>query len=207
MTHEFDKPYWEAHWAVGREAEVIVSLANPYLQCETHSLPPGTVLDAGCGTGAEAIHLARRGWDVTGVDISARALEHAARRAAEAGVTDTTRWVEADATAWTPGVEFDLVMTHYAHPASSQLDFYERIASWVKPRGSLLIVGHLKGLHSHSSGQPPQKASAQVAAISARLKTEQWQVITATEETRRARNPAGEEAVLHDVVLRARRSS
>jgi SAM-dependent methyltransferase len=51
---------------------------------------PGTVLDAGCGTGRVAIELARRGRDVVGVDVDAAMLE-AARRKAPA-----LNWVQGD---------------------------------------------------------------------------------------------------------------
>jgi len=40
-------------------------------------IPPGTALELGCGTGADAICLARRGFEVTAVDSSATALERA----------------------------------------------------------------------------------------------------------------------------------
>ncbi|MFC0624445.1 class I SAM-dependent methyltransferase [Kribbella deserti] len=55
----------------------------------------------------------------------------------------TVEWVEADLSVWEPGRQFDLVTTHYAHPAMPQLEFYDRIAEWVAPGGTLLIVGHL----------------------------------------------------------------
>jgi SAM-dependent methyltransferase len=44
-----------------------------------------TVLDLGCGTGNHAIRLAKRGYEVTGVDASADMLRSAERKAAEAG--------------------------------------------------------------------------------------------------------------------------
>ena len=38
---------------------------------EELSLPPGSrILDVGCGTGRHAVELARRGYQITGVDIS-----------------------------------------------------------------------------------------------------------------------------------------
>ena len=42
---------------------------------------PGSVLDAGCGTGRVAIELDRRGIDVVGVDVDARMLEEARGKA------------------------------------------------------------------------------------------------------------------------------
>src|SRR5215471_3060496 len=59
-------------------------------------LPPGRALDLGCGTGTDSVYLARRGWDVTGVDMVPRALAAARRRAAAAGVSP--RYVRGDVT-------------------------------------------------------------------------------------------------------------
>jgi 2-polyprenyl-3-methyl-5-hydroxy-6-metoxy-1,4-benzoquinol methylase len=56
-------------------------------------LTPGSVLDAGCGTGRVAIELARRGVEVVGVDVDASMLEVARQRAphlewVQAGLAD-----------------------------------------------------------------------------------------------------------------------
>jgi SAM-dependent methyltransferase len=48
--------------------------------------PYGRALDLGCGTGIWTVELARRGWQVTGVDIIAKALRAARRRIEQAGV-------------------------------------------------------------------------------------------------------------------------
>ncbi len=58
------------------------------------ALTPGRALDIGCGTGGPTVYLATRGWEVTGVDVVARALRRARARAAGAGVTP--RFVHAD---------------------------------------------------------------------------------------------------------------
>ena len=73
---------------------------------------PGSVLDAGCGTGRVAIELDRRGIDVVGVDVDARMLEEARSKAPR------VPWMMgdlADVEAAGPGAamagrEFDLVV-------------------------------------------------------------------------------------------------
>ncbi|HEY0640292.1 MAG TPA: class I SAM-dependent methyltransferase [Pseudonocardiaceae bacterium] len=215
MTHGFDQEYWERRWRQGggeRHASMGGNPPNPYLAREIGELTPGTALDAGCGAGAEAIWLASRGWRVTAADISAEALARAAERATASGVSGRLRWVEADLGVWDPGTRFDLVMTHYAHPAMPQLEFYDRVAGWVARGGTLLIVGHLHAGsgaghgHGHGSGHhPPAEASVTAAAVTARLDEAAWEVVTAEECRRTPVGREGGEALLHDVVVRATR--
>ena len=47
--------------------------------------PPGKALDLGCGTGTNAITLARHGWRVTGVDFISKAILAARAKAARSG--------------------------------------------------------------------------------------------------------------------------
>jgi SAM-dependent methyltransferase len=56
--------------------------------------PPGRALDIGCGSGRDAVYLARRGWRVTAVDFVDEALAKAQERGAEAGVD--VQWVKGD---------------------------------------------------------------------------------------------------------------
>lgn len=50
-------------------------------------IPPGRALDLGCGNGRNAIFLASQGFSVDAVDFSQTALDWAAQRVAEAGVS------------------------------------------------------------------------------------------------------------------------
>lgn len=50
------------------------------------AIQPCRVLEIGCGTGASAVWLARQGFDVTALDLSALAIDRARQRANEAGV-------------------------------------------------------------------------------------------------------------------------
>jgi SAM-dependent methyltransferase len=208
MTQAFDKQYWESHWqqahAHAPGSEIV---ANPYLAREISTLTPGAALDAGCGEGAEAVWLAAEGWQVIAVDISTEALARADERATSACVApERVQWVEADLSVWDPGTHFDLVTTHYAHPAMPQLAFYARIAYWVAPRGTLLIVGHRHGHEQHGhEHNPPDEVSVTAASVVALLDTAQWDIVTADEPTRTATTRAGQTVELNDVVVRATR--
>lgn len=215
MTHAFDRQYWDEIWQGDRAGSMGAGAPNPHLVREIADLPPGTALDAGCGAGAEAIWLAERGWRVTGADIAAAALERAAERACARGLAGQVEWVRADLSVWDPGTRFDLVTTHYAHPAMPQLEFYDRTASWVAPGGTLLIVGHLHHqadgdgqaqAHGHGHGDgPPAAASATAATITQRLDRTAWDVVTARESHRTPDGHDGPGVTLHDVVVRATR--
>ncbi|MGC5662780.1 class I SAM-dependent methyltransferase [Micromonospora sp. WMMD723] len=237
MTHRFDQDYWQRHWqptAGHGPGSMAGNPPNPYLAREAAGLAPGTALDAGCGAGAEAIWLATRGWQVTAVDIAAEALTRAADRASAAGPTGTPiRWVEADLTGWEPGVRFDLVTTHYAHPAMPHLAFYRRIGGWVAAGGTLLIVGHGHTPHPGGHGQAPHsgghgqaphsgghgqaphsgghghhhpaEATVTLTDIIAGLDVAEWEIRTAEEHHRGIPGPGGRTATLHDVVVRATR--
>lgn len=82
----YDRRYWEGRYAGHGEAHRESGAAgagdpNPQLSTETADLVPGTALDAGCGTGTDALWPAGRGWHVTAVDIAENALETARARA------------------------------------------------------------------------------------------------------------------------------
>lgn len=199
-THDFDKDYWERHWAQRQGAKE--SAPHPHLARETAGLEPGTALDAGCGTGTEALWLAARGWRVTGADIATGALHLAAERAANLPGPPDVQWIEADLTTWEPGRRFDLVTSAYAHPALPHLDFYRRLATWVAPGGTLLIVGHLHTATARGE-HPPAEAAVTIADVTASLAP--LRIETAEEHTRTINGPGGHGHVLRDAVVRATR--
>ncbi|MGH2896337.1 MAG: class I SAM-dependent methyltransferase [Solirubrobacteraceae bacterium] len=55
---------------------------------------PGRALDIGCGSGRDAVYLAKHGWRVTAVDAVDKALAAAQQRAAAEGVE--VQWVRGD---------------------------------------------------------------------------------------------------------------
>jgi SAM-dependent methyltransferase len=67
-----------------------------WFEREEQGRPFGKALDLGCGSGIWSVELARRGWEVTGVDAVPRALRRARERARRTGVE--LRLVEGDVT-------------------------------------------------------------------------------------------------------------
>jgi ubiquinone/menaquinone biosynthesis C-methylase UbiE len=61
-----------------------------------YGIGKGRVLDLCCGNGRISIHLARKGFDVVGVDFSRAFIEDARRRAQEYNVSDKCYFIEGD---------------------------------------------------------------------------------------------------------------
>ena len=82
MVEFFDNAYRDGGtptWDVGRPQGALVRLARS-------GRVVGSVLDAGCGTGENALHLAAQGHPVLGVDFAAAAIERATAKAADRGL-------------------------------------------------------------------------------------------------------------------------
>jgi SAM-dependent methyltransferase len=102
----------------------------------TRLLPRGSVLDAGCGIGRVAVELARRGYDVVGVDNDRSMLDVARRHALP--------WVDADLASLDLGRTFDVVIGAgnvmvYLAPGTEAV-VVERLAAHLAPDG-LLVNG------------------------------------------------------------------
>jgi SAM-dependent methyltransferase len=128
-------------------------------------LEPGArVLDLACGHGRHSVELARRGFAVTGVDLSAPSLDLAAARAAEAGVA--VRFERSDMRRISYEAGFDAVINMftafgYFEEAENRL-VMERVAAALVPGGAFLMeVGNpvavfsrfeARGWHALSDG-------------------------------------------------------
>lgn len=205
-VEELGAAYWEDRYRSGVGAGT--RDPGPSLVTETAGLSPGRALDAGCGAGGDALWLAAQGWRVTAVDVSSTALDQG-RRAAEAtgrAFADRIEWVHGDLTEWEPGHAFDLVSSHYVHVPGPQESLFRRLAEWVAPGGTLLVVGHAAE-HDHGSGHSrPVGAAVRADQVLSGLAEEQWEVVVAAPRAHTMRRPGGGGPVtLDDVVVRARR--
>jgi SAM-dependent methyltransferase len=132
---------WDARYGE-RDAAMWSGRPNGRLVAEVADLTPGRALDVGCGEGADAIWLARRGWAVTAIDVSEVAIGRARRAAELAGVE--ADWVCGDALR-TPFAarSFDLVSMQYpALPKAAGEAAVRSLLDAVRHDGSLLAVYH-----------------------------------------------------------------
>jgi SAM-dependent methyltransferase len=115
---------------------------NRFLVAEVSDLPPGRALDLASGEGQNAIWLAGRGWNVTGLDYSEVAIAKARARAERDSVG--VDFVCADLVSYEPQPEsFDLVLLLYLHiPIEERRSVLARAAGAVAPGGTLLLIGH-----------------------------------------------------------------
>jgi SAM-dependent methyltransferase len=109
-------------------------------------LPPGHALDVGCGTGTSTVYLADHGWQATGVDWVAAALDVARQRAAACDPgTGAARFVHADVTALEflpdhPPLDLWLdVGCLHGLPAGGQAIYAGHAARLLRPGARLLI--------------------------------------------------------------------
>jgi cyclopropane fatty-acyl-phospholipid synthase-like methyltransferase len=69
----------QAPWDIGRPQPVLVRLAD-------QGLVAGSVIDVGCGTGENALHVAARGHDVLGIDLAPTGISRAREKALRRGI-------------------------------------------------------------------------------------------------------------------------
>jgi SAM-dependent methyltransferase len=225
MSHEdieFTQEFWDDRY---RSAGQLWSgQPNVQLAAQAADLPPGEALEAGCGEGADAIWLARRGWTVTAVDVSAVALERAAAAARAAdgaspgtgggaspgaaggGVARRITWRREDLLTWVPEPErYDLVTAQFMHfPKDELAAFHERLAAAVRPGGTLLLIAHHPDdIHAARNGHPALFWHAEDVAAS--LDPGRWEVRVAEGAGRPAIDHDGQPVTVRDAVLRAAR--
>lgn len=134
---------------------------NRYVVEHTSALPMGRALDLACGEGRNALWLATRGWQVTGLDYSAVALDKAQQVASRSprAVMGRLDWRHADVTTTQLDGPYDLALMVYLHlPADQRRQLIPRVCASLAPGGHLLVVAHDLVNFTEGYGGPPEPA-------------------------------------------------
>src|SRR3954454_15677081 len=143
----WDQRYSAAEFAYGTEP-------NDFLAARVEAIPPGPVLELGCGEGRNAVFLAGRGYAVTAVDQSAAGLRKAARLAAERGVSLTTVQADLGASAIRPGHWAGIVSIFCPLPRAVRRPLYAAVVRGLRPGGVLLLEAYTPAQIGRGTGGP-----------------------------------------------------
>lgn len=105
---------------------------------------PAAILDVATGTGTVALLLAEDGYQVTGVDISARMIEMAKRKAASSNVSARVEFLCQDATQMHYDRQFDAAISlfdsfNYILSAKGLQDAFAGVYAALKPGGAFIF--------------------------------------------------------------------
>ncbi|HEX4071837.1 MAG TPA: class I SAM-dependent methyltransferase [Planctomycetaceae bacterium] len=123
----------QAPWDIGRPQKVFIDAANQI---------KGALLDAGCGTGENALFFSGRGCDVTGIDFLDVPIGHAKRKAAERGLKATFLVKDALTLAnWSTRFE-NVIDSGLFHVFSDEgrRRYVDGLAAVLKPGGRLFLL-------------------------------------------------------------------
>ena len=203
----FDEASWNKRYQ--SSARVWSGNPNPQLVAEVADLAPGRALDVGCGEGADAIWLARQGWEVVAADISGVALERAAQHARDLDPVAFARieWRHTDLLVDPPEADsFDLVSAQFMQlPPRPRARLFSALVQSVKTGGTLLVVGHHPTDLTAGVPRPQMPELFYSADQIATLLDDGWTVVVEEARPRTAATAQGDEVTIHDAVLRATR--
>jgi len=132
------------------------------------ALPPGTALDLGCGTGDNSIYLAEHGWQVTGVDFVAKAVDKARAKAAAKKVD--ANFARAEVTRLSSegvGSNFGLIVDNGCLHGMSPDDrdaYVREVTAVAAPDARLLLVEFITGGSYGVPGIDPDEVKRRFAA-------------------------------------------
>ncbi|UCC11806.1 MAG: class I SAM-dependent methyltransferase [candidate division WOR-3 bacterium] len=110
-----------------------------------HGMPKGRILEVCCGNGRICLNLAKRGFHVTGVDISPLFIENAVRRARKAGVSARTKFTRGDLRNIERTVrgKYDAVLNIWTaigyYDKKTDERFFKKVYSLLKKKGLFMI--------------------------------------------------------------------
>lgn len=166
------KPVWDT------------GISPPELLDFINSHQPGRALDLGCGTGTNAITLAKSGWQVVGVDFVRRAISLAKKNAEQYDVQVDFRVEDVTHLESVSG-KFDLVLDmgcFHSLPSSTRQSYILKIKQLLADDGTFLLYLFLKP-GSDSSGTGASEADL-------RFITEKLELVERTDGSERGVRPS-----------------
>jgi len=144
---DWDERYSEPGYSYG-------TAPNDFLVSVIDRIPKGKILSLAEGEGRNAVYLASRGYDVTGVDGSEVGLRKAEELATERGVAITT--IHADLSEFEIEPEqWDGIIACYCHlPSAIRIPLHQAAVRGLKSGGVFVLEAFSKEQLGHGTGGP-----------------------------------------------------
>jgi ubiquinone/menaquinone biosynthesis C-methylase UbiE len=143
-------------WDIGRPSTELQQVLGEF------AIQPCRMLEVGCGTGTNAVYLARQGFEVHAFDLASLAIERARQRADEAGVK--INFMVADALALPEtGAPFDFIFDRgtYHVLRIDRLAAYLRVLRRVSAPGGYYLTLAGNANEPSPAGEGPPRVTAQ----------------------------------------------
>ncbi len=115
---------------------------------------PGRALDIGCGTGTNVITLAKRGWEVTGIDFASKAIKLAKNKIRMEGI-DVDLFVDDITNPKNLSGNYDLILDmgcFHSLSIDEMMSYIQNLQKLLSPNGTFLMYAFLEDASKGGTG-------------------------------------------------------
>ena len=147
MNDFWNERYATKEYAYGTEP-------NQFYKEQLKNLIPGKILFPAEGEGRNAVHAAKKGWEVFAFDPSVEGKRKAEKLASANGVNIDYQIAGYENVHFEPHF-FDCIVLIFAHTHPlKRTEVHQKLTSYLKPGGILILEGFSKNQISYNSGGP-----------------------------------------------------
>ena len=147
MNNFWDQRYSIADYAYGEQP-------NQFVKEQLDEIKPGKILFPAEGEGRNAVFAAKQGWNVSAFDMSTEGRKKAIKLSNKHNVMIDYAIGSYENIVY-PENSFDCLVLVFAHmPGSVREIYHQKLSTFLKPGGQIILEGFSKEQLNHSSGGP-----------------------------------------------------
>ena len=135
------QPFWESNYRASNAADTFGQASQEVIDLSLKLKTGSQILDLGCGDGRHALFLAKKGFEVTAIDISTAGIKKLSQLAKRSGVPINTQLADMRQFEFTSS--YDVIIAHGCLHLIPRIDWFEllvRIKEHTRNLGFNIIV-------------------------------------------------------------------
>jgi len=145
--------FWDERFSV--DEYVYGTEPNLFYKEQLQNLKPGKILFPAEGEGRNVVYAAEKDWDVVAFDSSIEGKKKAEKLAAEKGVKIEYHITDYENVHF-KSESFDCIVLIFAHMHPlKRTDYHQKLLSYLKPGGTIILEGFSKKQINNNTGGPP----------------------------------------------------